>query len=398
MQICSPCFPKSAAVPDVDGPTYSSICCKKEAEEADEVDLQTRFYCCGRVPSKEPFKKRHGMCEFQDLNDENSVETAIEAFDYTNLGDVNIVDPHSPFNEYLPEELYQGRTIEVRGKLQENARRFSINLSTGKTDDADLALHFNPRFDRRLIIRNHRIKNKWGVEEILALQHFPFKTGRNFSVLIFVADEQFFISVNRMHYCAFTFRIPVEKVKCLIIVGDVQLERVRHGIETFYPPQNLKKTPKIVIPQSLKKEHGRCDIRRKNKTITVGTKIDIFGRLKLLPSAFYVNLQKGVALWPHPIIPFHMNLRFYPPGTHKREKEIIFNNWKNGFWGKEEIISYCPFLPGTSFHIQITCQTNGYKVVVNEKMLFNYNKTTVDSDVDSVVVHGDIVITKVIIR
>lgn len=64
-----------------------------------------------------------------------------------------------------------------------------------------------------------------------------------------------------MHYCAFTFRIPVEKVKCLIIVGDVQLERVRHGIETFYPPQNLKKTPKIVIPQSLKKEHGRCDIR-----------------------------------------------------------------------------------------------------------------------------------------
>lgn len=77
--------------------------------------------------------------------------------------------------------------------------RFSINLSTGRDNIADLALHFNPRFDRHVIIRNHRIKNKWGVEEILSLQPFPLEAGRNFSVLIFVADEQFLVSEQKFH-------------------------------------------------------------------------------------------------------------------------------------------------------------------------------------------------------
>ena len=38
--------------------------------------------------------------------------------------------------------------------------RFSINLSTDSESNSDLALHFNPRIDRRLVIRNHKIKNK----------------------------------------------------------------------------------------------------------------------------------------------------------------------------------------------------------------------------------------------
>lgn len=84
--------------------------------------------------------------------------------------------------------------------------RFSINLSTGSDSDADLALHFNPRFDRRVIIRNHRIKSKWGVEEIVSLQPFPFHIGRKFSMIIFVANEQFLVIQSLFPFYIFHFQ------------------------------------------------------------------------------------------------------------------------------------------------------------------------------------------------
>lgn len=41
-----------------------------------------------------------------------------------------------------------------------------------------------------------------------------------------------------------------------------------------------------------------------------GWQLEITGRVKILPSSFYINLQQGDTLWPHPIIPLHLNPRF----------------------------------------------------------------------------------------
>ena len=71
----------------------------------------------------------------------------------------------------------------------------------------------------------------------------------------------FQIAVNRIHYCAFAFRIPIEKVKFLIILGDITVTGIQHGNKTFYPPENLKKIPKVVIPHPLTNENVKCEIR-----------------------------------------------------------------------------------------------------------------------------------------
>ena len=70
----------------------------------------------------------------------------------------------------------------------------------------------------------------------------------------------------------------------------------------------------------------------------------------------------------------------------------------DGYWGKEEIIDYCPFLPGTPFHINIICTNDGFHVSVNKNSLFNYNQTKINQDIDSIVINGDIIITKVVIH
>lgn len=41
-----------------------------------------------------------------------------------------------------------------------------------------------------------------------------------------------------------------------------------------------------------------------------GWQLEIYGRVKILPHSFYINLQEGSQNWPHPNIPLHLSLRF----------------------------------------------------------------------------------------
>lgn len=38
--------------------------------------------------------------------------------------------------------------------------------------------------------------------------------------------------------------------------------------------------------------------------------LEIYGRVKILPHSFYINLQEGFHQWPQPKIPLHLNPRF----------------------------------------------------------------------------------------
>ncbi len=61
--------------------------------------------------------------------------------------------------------IYTGSRIFVRGFIHPGANRFELNLSQGYSDNDDIAFHFNPRFDTRIIVKNHRQNGQWGQEE-----------------------------------------------------------------------------------------------------------------------------------------------------------------------------------------------------------------------------------------
>ena len=61
--------------------------------------------------------------------------------------------------------IYPGSRIFVRGYIPPGANRFELNLLQGYSDGDDVAFHFNPRFDTRTIVKNHRRYGQWGNEE-----------------------------------------------------------------------------------------------------------------------------------------------------------------------------------------------------------------------------------------
>ena len=61
--------------------------------------------------------------------------------------------------------------------------RFEINLKISDGPKADIAFHFNPRFDEKVVVRNTFRKGAWGREERQET-HFPFTPGVNFDIII----------------------------------------------------------------------------------------------------------------------------------------------------------------------------------------------------------------------
>lgn len=119
------------------------------------------------------------------------------------------------------------------------------------------------------------------------------------------------------------------------------------------------------------------------------------GRVKILPHSFFINLQQGDKIWPHPIIAFHLNPRFGNVGG----KHIICRNTWNGKWDKEERSEiYTDFMPSKNFHMTIYCSDSSYNVYLNGKFISEY-KFRIDTNiVDTVYIQGDINLKKIVLE
>ncbi|KHJ92780.1 galactoside-binding lectin, partial [Oesophagostomum dentatum] len=60
------------------------------------------------------------------------------------------------------EGLAPNRSLLLSGTPSPGGERFHINLLK---KNGDIALHFNPRFDEKAVVRNSLITGEWGNEE-----------------------------------------------------------------------------------------------------------------------------------------------------------------------------------------------------------------------------------------
>ena len=127
-----------------------------------------------------------------------------------------------------------------------------------------------------------------------------------------------------------------------------------------------------------------------------GTRLHIYGQVKILPHSFYVNLQQGDKIWPHPTIAFHFNPRFANVGG----KHIVCrNSWFDGKWDHEERSEInTDFLPSRPFHMMIDCSDAAYFVYVNDKFISEYRYRTNANIVDTIYVQGDIKLKKILLE
>ncbi|KAK3917659.1 Galectin-4 [Frankliniella fusca] len=320
-----------------------------------------------------------------------------EVFDRSHQRDPDecwqVTEPDLPYIENLPHQLDAGRAIVVEGVVPPDAIGFAVNLSCGAGNEPDIAFHLNPRLDRNFVARNSRVKGSWGEEENAALGGSPFKRGQQFTIVILV-------SVNHMHFCNFQFRMPLSKVCRLEVHGDVIISAIKHTRLEVYPDRLLNALPEhtfVTIPtdhavpwECNMTEKENLFIARFKPNLTSGMEITIKGRMKLLPQSFYINLQQGCQLWPHPNVHFHLNPRF---AAEDSEHVVVVNGWMRGSWGSEQRYNRCRFRPGEPFTIVIYVEDQRYRVMVNGLQQAAMFHRAPASLVDTLVVRGDVYVS-----
>ncbi|XP_056620985.1 galectin-3 [Triplophysa dalaica] len=131
-----------------------------------------------------------------------------------------------PFNMNFPRGIYDKLMLTIRGQVKPDAKMFTINFLRGN----DIALHINPRFNeggKQVLVRNHKLGERWGREERELLTPFPFMAGHHFEMKILCTFTEFKVAVNNTPMFDFQHRIrEVNQIDRINILHDVTLTSV----------------------------------------------------------------------------------------------------------------------------------------------------------------------------
>ncbi|GFO04886.1 galectin [Plakobranchus ocellatus] len=142
-----------------------------------------------------------------------------------------IFNPPVPVSTPVQGGFFPGKMIYITGVPHTTASRFHVNLACGGSDNADLALHFDVRFnhgkDQNIVIRTSRQAGKYGQEE-RQQNSFPFKRGESFEIILLADMNGIKVAVNNQHFTEFAHRIqPIQRVDHVQVKGDVTVSFIR---------------------------------------------------------------------------------------------------------------------------------------------------------------------------
>uniref|UniRef100_A0A8C2IHW8 Galectin n=1 Tax=Cyprinus carpio TaxID=7962 RepID=A0A8C2IHW8_CYPCA len=278
-------------------------------------------------------------------------------------------NPRIPFSGQIQGGLQDGKAIIISGRVLPGANRFHVNLQCGSHSGADIALHFNQRYESPgYVVHNTCQSRCWGSEE--RKYESPFPQGQPFTLQILVEQDKYKISTNGRHFMDFRHRIPYTQVDTISVDGMVELNSI-----AFQNP-----APQYAVPPGCGTVPYKTVI---NGGLYPGKNIVINGVIN--PSAnritFNLRHRSGIA--------FHYNPRF-------DEKVVVRNTNHMEQWGTEERSGGLPFQRGQPFQVSISCNPHHYNVFVNGKQAHTYkHRFTMLNDIDILEICGDLQLTLV---
>uniref|UniRef100_A0A8C0J2J6 Galectin n=1 Tax=Chelonoidis abingdonii TaxID=106734 RepID=A0A8C0J2J6_CHEAB len=272
----------------------------------------------------------------------------------------------------IPGGLRDGLMVVICGTVLPTCDRcvFKIDLQCGScpSPHADIALHFNPRFEEGgCVVCNTFERQNWGREE--RKYEMPFFKGHPFEIRVLVKCDSFQVAVNGNPFVEYKHRIPLSKVNHLSVSGDVDV-----AIISF----QTTAVSLIILCSPVKTVVNICLF----VCLFVCLKLGGSHARDLSPVwfRFHVNLKWG----DH--IALHLNPRF-------SEKTIVRNSQLHQSWGPEErgLPSGMPLHRGQSFTIWILCDAHCFKVAVNGQHQFEYNHRVPNlQQIDRLEIGGDV--------
>ncbi|XP_028996717.1 galectin-3 isoform X2 [Betta splendens] len=136
-----------------------------------------------------------------------------------------------PYNLNLARGVYDKMMMTILAQVKPNAKMFTINFLRGN----DIAFHINPRFNdggKQVVVRNHKVGERWGAEERDLKGPFPFALGSPFEMKILCTPETFRVAVNNIPLFEFRHRVrELNQIDRINILHDVVLTFV--NVETL---------------------------------------------------------------------------------------------------------------------------------------------------------------------
>ncbi|CAH0406485.1 unnamed protein product [Chilo suppressalis] len=145
----------------------------------------------------------------------------------------------SGFSTNLSSSFPPGSTLKVVGSLNDNIKRFHINLQGPEikkqrhkieVEVTDIPLHFNVRFDESIVVCNTKIFGNWGCEE---RHELPLTPGQEFSIKIICQEQGFKVTVNEKSYCFFEHRLNPETITTVSVKGPLKLFSMEYSTNSI---------------------------------------------------------------------------------------------------------------------------------------------------------------------
>lgn len=126
-----------------------------------------------------------------------------------------------PFETQIQNGFGTGKRLHITATPEKKPDKFCINLVTGS---GDIALHVNPRFKEKKVIRNSCKGGEWANEEKEG--DFPFKSEITFDLVIVNENYSFQILVNDEPLCTFAHRMEPNSIVGVQVQGEVELHSI----------------------------------------------------------------------------------------------------------------------------------------------------------------------------
>ncbi|CAJ0580618.1 unnamed protein product, partial [Mesorhabditis spiculigera] len=248
-----------------------------------------------------------------------------------------------PYTTKMTSPYQEGQTIQLRGKINPDAKSVEFNLLRGHSDlpAAEAILHLKFKFDDGKIVLNSYQGGTWGKEEKESLH---LKAGDDYDLRVRALADHFEVRLNGVKVHDYKHRVPFTMSEYFQVKGDCTLTHVNWGGRVYTLPWETGFANQASMP--------------------AGQKINLYA----VPKGDRWNLD---FIARNGDILFHWNPRF-------NEKAIVRNSQKAGTWGNEEREGPFPFKKEHGNEITIINEPYSIQVIVDGHQIGTFQHRTAD--------------------